>query len=1598
MIGLFINVVTPCFANQPEKTLPLSVDEKVEQLATNAKNNNDLVSIKKEIQDVVKGNETSGNAYYWLGRIYLKEGNLELAIQSYRKSIKNNPLGSSVRIELAKLLIQNEKYSEALHELGFVLSAQVNNLGARKTRADAYFQSGKLELAIKEYVSLVRLSPTHPFAKTAKTKLNILYFRKAEDIALRLNSVAEIDKATQMCNTWISQSLFDPAQWLLDKVLDFNAKHTKANYLLGVVYSRKGQLQKAIKHLSITVTYASQNIDYLTAYASVLSRAGYLNKAERIYLKISKIEKHNKTSNGSRKAISLIRGEKLVRKGEFRQALQYYRDLLETDAQNVILLTRISDLYMSLGNKGTANKYLKIKNRLEKNSRKQSQYMSQGHSFITAGRYAEARSTFEKLIKINPTSSKAYYWLSVISQKQKKYEEAISYIQKSIQYAPTNLAIKKEYARLLVQTGRLKFASEYYNTLAGSQQKAAEKRELRRLGKFVKGQYYLQNLQMQEALSLYQAMVLQFPNDISVLEALANVYVQLNFYSEAEEIYYKALELDDKRPLTYLRLAGLYSILGAYKESMYNYRQAFKLDPLGSSGKTAITNMLAIAQAKFDSGHIKEAYNELKTILELMPNHIVALSNAAIAAEKIDLNQDALTFYHRIIQNVPGNVEIRMTLGHLLVSMENYDAAINEFESIYELGPTSIAGREALANLDIVYNTKADQIISNLSTDRERTEAVKTAQIWIDKKKQIGPAQKILKAVLEEDSNNERAHYWLGSIYDQFRVFDLAVLHISTSVSLAPDNLQLLSAFGRVLARSGNFDSAEAIYTKVINEARGTPLANETRILKDYVVGLRLIGQERFTDALVHYKDMQRELPFDMNLQMRIGNLYLSMGDARKAENIYKAILSRNPDHAAAYIKLAEIYQERGDSENYLIALKQAIALDPNGVVGQNALNKLGLADGITYIKQKKWNEAMLAFNSVLSVDPGNLDAHIGIATVHLGIGDYNRSELLLRDILNKNPANLQARLKMARVLIMTKRTSAAVLELERIVAVSTLTKEGKEALLNLTNIFRQRGAALMKRGRADEAVVEYRKSLTRDSNDWRSHFALGKIFQSASANANPTQASKFLETAEFHFIETNRINPDFLDSYISLGSIYEVRQEYDSATNAFLNALSKISTKQIQKTNILANGVRIQVVRKEFTKQNFEWALTELNDMILVQPNSSRLYLFLSTVYIRLDELEKAIDALKKVVSLAPVNIPARFRLGQLYEQTNELERAAGQYRDIIFSRRGGAIVGAARERLILVEEKMQLLTFGMRYSNSLSATKLESAALSKSFNSSLQFDIVAHYQPVKGIDLSFTANPSYSTFHDSESDSLVSSYGITANFNNKLGYIIANVNQSETQGLLTEEVRGKEKSASITEGLRVKIPLFLSEKGSVLPSTLQGRFNVREFISEDFTFYDVRTYSVSGLYAHPRRNGGSINAVYQYANTVNIEELGSDYANTAHSVSLRINQPLASRLSGYVSASLSYEKYKNFDSTQYSPTPIRKRRKTGQVSFGAGLSYQIHRKLRLFIDGSVAEHRTNMQRSLIYNSLGEVRGIQSTTHEDYKSIRLSSGFQFRF
>lgn len=1597
----------------------LTTDEEVQKIATEALEGGSLLPIQDQLNEIVEKNPTSANAYYWLGRIAAERGNTQAELKFYKKSVKYNPYNADVRIELAKALTLAGETDEALDELDKVLSAQAVNLAARDARANAYAEQGKLNKAIQEYVSLVRLAPNHPLSQVAKTKLETLYFRISEDIALQLDKEDKKNRALKMADIWISQELYDPAHWLLSKVLSISPDDLEANYLMGLLYGRRGEIRLALKSLSYVVDEAPKNLSYRRAYADVLSRGGYLSQAEKHYLYIVELEKKDGVESDALNKVNLIRGEKLIRRGFYQSAINHYKKLLDADADNPELLTRIADIYMSLGDAEAANKYNQTKVDLDKKNREKLFYQRQGRNFYLAGKLAEAKFTYEKLIKLYPQNSQAYYWISKIYEREGRFEIAINYMKEGVKYAPSNVALKKEYARLLVRAKKMTQASRYYASLAESATSAKEKLEFKRLSKFVVGQQLLHSQKMQEALSHYQAMSLQFPKDVPVLEALANVYVKLQFYAEAEEAYFTALDIDRKRATTYLRLAGLYAATGEDEKRMENLVRAIELDPLGNTGKQALNFMLSNAQSNMELGNLNLADKEYQTILSVVPNNILAASNAAIIATKTHRGEYAKEMFARLIQNDPNNMKVRVQYGHMFVAMGDFDSAIREFEKIVILRSSSVEGKEAVANLAVIYNAKADAVINELNAyadpetvlklklpgnlDDKITSAVDLARTWIEEKQQITPAQKILKAVLEINSENGQAQYWLGSIYDQYRLFDLALIHIGISVSITPENLQLYTAYGRVLVRAGFLDAAQAVYTIVIQEARGTALAKEARALRGYVVGRRLMNEKRFADALAHYKAMENFQPDDTNLQIRIGNVYLNMGQLENAEKEFSIILAREPDNPSVHLKLAEIYRMIGDDSRYYQSLKMAIFLDNEGVVARSALDKLGYAKGLFKLKEKRWDEALEAFNKILETDPGNLQAMLGIATAYFGKGDYGKSETLYLKILKEDPSSIDARLKMARLYIMTKRISLAVAELERVVSVSTETREGKEALINLTNIYRQRGAAFLAKGFGDEAVIEYRKAISHDKDDWQAHFALGDIFRTVGMGRRDSQSNQLIDLAIKHFKETVRIRPDNIKAYGSLATIYESRQAFQLAMEMFVKALSLVEGDESEKIAILSNAVRMQIVRQEYDAQNMYWVIDELNEMAKVEPQSSRIYLFLSSAYIWLDDIDSAIVALKKVVELSPDNVNSKYRLGQMYEQTNELARAAAVYREIIFSSSTGGLVGAARQRLISVEERMQFLTIRMRYSNFLSKTRVPLVPVIDSFSSTLNFDMTARIRPSKGAELSFNVNPSYSAFHDSESDSLVSSYGVTGNFNNRKSYIIVNASQSETQGLLTEEVRGSDQTVSITEGFRLRMPSFLAGPGSVLRSTLQGNLTYRKFIGTDLTQYNVRTVSASGLYSHPFRSGGSLSLTYQFSDTGNLKPLGSDYANKSQSLSMQLSRPLASRMSGYASASFAYEKYKNIDSFQYAQNPIRKKRETGQLNLRIGLRYQIHRKLSYFMDASYSMTRTSIDktaenRGYIYLNTGLPVGIKSTNLSDFSTVRATTGFQFQF
>ncbi|WP_172424508.1 tetratricopeptide repeat protein [Vandammella animalimorsus] len=98
----------------------------------------------------------ANHSWYVLGGIFLKIGNYNSAIESFRRSLKSWPEDVDALMAMGNIYSEIKKYkmAERFFRRGLLINPE--NLGMKFNLANALFDQGKLDLALKEYASIAR--------------------------------------------------------------------------------------------------------------------------------------------------------------------------------------------------------------------------------------------------------------------------------------------------------------------------------------------------------------------------------------------------------------------------------------------------------------------------------------------------------------------------------------------------------------------------------------------------------------------------------------------------------------------------------------------------------------------------------------------------------------------------------------------------------------------------------------------------------------------------------------------------------------------------------------------------------------------------------------------------------------------------------------------------------------------------------------------------------------------------------------------------------------------------------------------------------------------------------------------------------------------------------------------------------------------------------------------------------------------------------------------------------------------------------------------------------------------------------------------------
>ncbi len=125
-----------------------------------------------------------------LGEAYRKMGLQKEALQVLSAGVRLHPNFASGRVSLAKLLMDQGKYSEAIDHLKVAVDIAAENILAHRLLADCYMKIRQPKFALKSYKMTLFLNPDDAIAKEYVSKLESLTADEYEDEIFEMKALS----------------------------------------------------------------------------------------------------------------------------------------------------------------------------------------------------------------------------------------------------------------------------------------------------------------------------------------------------------------------------------------------------------------------------------------------------------------------------------------------------------------------------------------------------------------------------------------------------------------------------------------------------------------------------------------------------------------------------------------------------------------------------------------------------------------------------------------------------------------------------------------------------------------------------------------------------------------------------------------------------------------------------------------------------------------------------------------------------------------------------------------------------------------------------------------------------------------------------------------------------------------------------------------------------------------------------------------------------------------------------------------------------------------------------------------------------------------
>jgi tetratricopeptide (TPR) repeat protein len=426
----------------------------------------------------------------------------------------------------------------------------------------------------------------------------------------------------------------------------------------------------------------------------------------------------------------------------------------------------------------------------------------------------------------------------------------------------------------------------------------------------------------------------------------------------------------------------------------------------------------------------------------------------------------------------------------------------------------------------------------------------------------------------------------VSTVLERYRllIFALSLVAIASSgCSKQRDSKEAHLSRANDYFAAEQYGNAEKEYRDVLRFAPPDPVALRQ-------LGIIYQDQGQLPQAYPLLKKSAELLPDDLEVQFRLGEIFLLLRDYKQARDAASRILEKQPGHEKALVLLADA---TADAEG----IEETRKLIEN--LREHDRDRPGyhLALGALALRQKDPARAESEFKSALSLDAKSSMAYSALGTFYWSRNDLNAANQALKTAADLAPERSPMRLRYADFLLKT----GAVAEAKKILdgmtrkfsdylpprvflmKIACAEHPDEDCAARVQNVLAQDpanpdavfqdGVLSLAKGDAAKAIRDFGyMSTTYYSQNPQVRYLLARAYLLTTKSANPVDTRKAFESAEINLSEAVKLNPHFEQAILLLSEI-KIRKGTPTAAVDLLAPLVKESPQIAQAQYLLASA-----------------------------------------------------------------------------------------------------------------------------------------------------------------------------------------------------------------------------------------------------------------------------------------------------------------------------------------------------------------------------------------------------------------------------------------